>query len=118
MVTLRKELKQRGLSTYVLFSFCLSQSPIHLSSINRKGNKADLVNRIQSYDERATLEAISDPSTSRKASLSAEPTPETGVAPGIPADQQPNEIPPIDFLNIKIPDIQKPDPDAEALIVR
>jgi hypothetical protein len=75
-----------------------------------------LVSRLQQHDERATLEAISDklPPHSHNASAVAGVTPtpsaETGVRPGIPSGKQPNEPPQIEFLNVKIPDIQRPDP--------
>jgi hypothetical protein len=86
-VDLRREAKQRGLSS--------------------KGNKATLILRIQEHDQRETLEAISDkvPSVTRNSSSVA-----TGVTPGIPPDSQINRPPPAEFTNVYLPDISQPAP--------
>ncbi|KAG6866951.1 hypothetical protein C0991_003867 [Blastosporella zonata] len=79
---LRKELKARGLSV--------------------KGNKANLILRIQENEKRATIDALRAPAPVRKMTTPA------GVAPGIPPSNAPPA--PNSFLNISLPDLWKPVP--------
>ncbi|KAF5381085.1 hypothetical protein D9615_003991 [Tricholomella constricta] len=93
---LRKELKNRGLP--------------------QKGNKANLILRIQEYDSDKTLAAIAShdppvPATIRQMSTPAAVHAGEGVAPGIPPASQRTCATTEAFMNINMPNLWKPVPE-------
>lgn len=91
LVTLRHEAKTRGLST--------------------KGNKSDIINRIQVFEEsRALPFSQPTPAASRNASSSA--TPSQAVSPGIPPASQPasaSKTP--DLFMVRLPNLSQDGPN-------
>ena len=118
---LKKLLKDRGLSQYVVLLSC-PLAPTHLAY--RTGNKSTLITRIQQYDQLKTLEAVHHPTVpagahARNASSTASGVEVSGPVPGIPPAAQPEaSLSKSAFTNINLPDLSQPVSEAPTPIVR
>ncbi|KAH7910181.1 hypothetical protein BJ138DRAFT_139797 [Hygrophoropsis aurantiaca] len=96
LVVLRKEAKNRGLST--------------------KGNKPALVSRIQSYEEHQVQAAapVVHRNVSSSSSSTSTSTPAQAVVPGLPSapGPAPSKNTKGEFMAIKLPDLSQPEPEA------
>lgn len=126
VTTLRKEAKNRGISSFVIFFlFFLLNADFYF----RKGPKANLILRITEYDSKGTPKHATNPTPTKIRSASSSPrdahvtrestTHTVAPGPGVSSAAASSAPPPKhDLFNVVLPDLSQPDPEPPVEVVR